>query len=69
MVLDAVRQITQQMMVHMRAYFKLLQHFEYESDHILTREQLEQDFQSEYPRYSLLFDTGIGYFAFCIKVR
>lgn len=69
MVLDAVRQISQQMMGHMRRYFKMLEQYEFEKDHMLTREQLEQDFLSEYPRYSLLFDTGIGYFAFCIKMR
>lgn len=69
MVLDAVRQISQQMMGHMRGYFKMLEQYEFEKDHMLTREQLEQDFLSEYPRYSLLFDTGIGYFAFCIKMR
>lgn len=69
MVLDAVRQISQQMMVHMRGYFKMLEQYEFEKDHMLTKEQLEQDFLSEYPRYSLLFDTGIGYFAFCIKMR
>lgn len=69
MVLDAVRQISQQMMVHMRGYFKMLEQYEFEKDHMLTKEQLEQEFLSEYPRYSLLFDTGIGYFAFCIKMR
>lgn len=69
MVLDAVRQISQQMMVHMRGYFKMLEQYEFEKDHLLTKEQLEQEFLSEYPRYSLLFDTGIGYFAFCIKMR
>ncbi len=65
MVLDAVRQISQQMMVHMRGYFKMLEQYEFEKDHMLTKEH----FLSEYPRYSLLFDTGIGYFAFCIKMR
>lgn len=69
MVLDAVRQISQQIMVHMRGYFKMLEQYEFEKDHMLTKEQLEQEFLSEYPRYSLLFDTGIGYFAFCIKMR
>ncbi len=69
MVLDAVRQISQQMMGYMRGYFKMMEKYEFEKDHMLTKEQLEQDFLSEYPRYSLLFDTGIGYFAFCIKMR
>lgn len=69
MVLDATKQLSQQMIKRMGMYFKFLRQFEFEKDHVLTAEQFEKEFESGYPRYSLLFDTGMGYFAFCLKVR
>lgn len=41
--------------------------FELESSHLITMEQLQREFCLEYSSYSLLFDIGNGYFAFCIK--
>lgn len=69
MALNVVKQLSQKMMDLMAMYFKIMKQYEFAKDHILTKEQLEQEFASSYPRYSLLFDTGIGYFAFCIKMR
>ncbi|MCI9539231.1 MAG: hypothetical protein HFG35_13380 [Eubacterium sp.] len=69
MVIEVTKQLSQQMMKHMARYIKLLGQNEFEEDHILTDEQFKQEFESGYPRYSLLFDTGMGYFAFCIKMR
>ena len=43
--------------------------FELESSHLMTMEQLQREFCLEYSSYSLLFDTGTGYFAFCIKTE
>ena len=68
-VLDATKQLSQQMIKRMGMYFKFLRQFEFEKDHVLTAEQFEKEFESGYPRYSLLFDTGMGYFAFYLKVR
>ena len=68
-VLDATKQLSQQMIKRMGMYFKFLRQFEFEKDHVLTAEQFEKEFESGYPRYSLLFDTGMGYFAFFLKVR
>lgn len=69
MVIGAVKQLCRQIMEHMGTYLKIMKQYEFEKDNILTREQLEQEFEVDYPRYSLLFDTGIGYFAFCIKMH
>lgn len=69
MALDVVKQLAQQVMNLMAMYFKIMRQYEFEKDHILTKEQFEQEFEAGYPRYSLLFDTGVGYFAFCIKMR
>lgn len=69
MVVDATKLLAQQLMDSMGMYFKVFSQFELEKDHLMTREQLTREFESGYPRYSLLFDTGIGFFAFCIKPR
>lgn len=38
-----------------------------EKNNLLTEEQLANDFNNAYPKYSLLFNTGKGYFALCVK--
>ena len=42
--------------------------YQLESNHLMTAEQFRQVFYSEYFDYSLLLNTGTGYFAFCIKL-
>lgn len=69
MALDVIKLLVQQMMDLMAMYFKIMSQYDFEKDHILTKDQFKQEFDYEYPRYSLLFDTGIGFFAFCIKMR
>lgn len=69
MVIDATRQISQQLLKCLGMYFQVTGQYKFEKDHLLTRDQLLQEFNSAYPYYSLLFDTGIGYFAFCAKKR
>lgn len=39
--------------------------YEIEEENLLTYEQLQQVFEKEKPQFSLLFDTGKGYFAYC----
>ena len=34
-------------------------------ENLLTYEQFQQVFERENPQFSLLFDTGEGYFAYC----
>ncbi len=36
-----------------------------ESEHLLTYEQFQRTLERQLPQYSLLFDTGEGYFAYC----
>lgn len=69
MVINATKLIAQKWVKRIGMHFELLAQYEIEKDHIMTMEQLQQEFNSGYPYYSLLFDTGIGYFAFCIKMR
>lgn len=69
MVMDATKQLSQQLLRCVGKYFQVTGQFKFEKDHVMTREQLLQEFNSGYPYYSLLFDTGMGYFAFCVKKR
>lgn len=69
MVLDAVRLLAQQLMRRLGMYVQTAGQYRLENDHMMTREQLLQEIDVGYPDYSLLFDTGIGYFAFCVKKR
>ena len=48
-VLDATKQLSQQMIKRMGMYFKFLRQFEFEKDHVLTAEQFEKEFESGYP--------------------
>ena len=38
-------------------------------ENLLSYEQLQKIFDREHPQSSLLFDTGAGYFAFCVMAR
>lgn len=68
-VLDAARQLSLQLMRYLAMYFRMKGQYKLEKDDIMTREQLLKEFDAGYPYYSLLFDTGIGYFAFCVKKK
>lgn len=67
MVNDATRQVLQYFMQNIGTHFNFLKAYELEKDNILTADQFRQEFSFGYPQYSMLYDTGMGYFAFCIK--
>lgn len=67
MVISAAKQISWMLMDRMNACVILLQKYKPYEEDVLTKEELDREFQTGRPYYSLLFDTGIGYFAFCIK--
>ncbi len=67
-VVNAAKQLSQQLMRRIGAHFGMMREYRFEKEHILTKEQFEKEFEEGYPYYSLLFDTGKGYFAFCTKV-
>lgn len=69
LAVDATKQISQKWVKHIGKHFETSPQYKLDKDHIMTFEQLQQEFHSGYPYYSLLFDTGTGYFAFCVKVR
>ena len=59
------QQITEKVFIHMHrsCLYRL------ECNHLITEEQFQKEFYSDYFDYSLLFNTGTGYFAFCVKSK
>ena len=67
LVANAVRELSQQIAHQIIMHFRLSLQYQLESSHFMTPEQFQTEFSAEYFSYSLLFNTGTGYFAFCIK--
>lgn len=65
MVINVSRYIFRQFLERMRESFPAMDLFELEKESLLTQEQLVNSFDRVQPSCSLLFDTGVGYFAFC----
>ncbi|MDE6607102.1 MAG: hemerythrin family protein, partial [Lachnospiraceae bacterium] len=65
MVINVSRYLSRQFLERMWENFPVLDLFELEKESLLTHEQLVDAFDRIPPSYSLLFDTGEGYFAFC----
>lgn len=68
LVLNAARQLSEQIADQVSIHCNLSSEYQLESNHLMTAEQFRQVFYSEYFDYSLLLNTGTGYFAFCIKL-
>lgn len=66
MAVNVGRYISRQFVERVRESSTALEQFEREKESLLTHEQLLESFQREQPSSSLLFDTGEGYFAFCV---
>lgn len=66
-VVDAVAQIAQQFMKRIAMYYNIYGINKLEKNNLLTEDQLNNEFSIAYPKYSMLFNTGVGYFALCVK--
>ena len=66
-VVDAGSLIAQQFFILVGSYYNSLEVNKLEKVNILSTDQLSQDFGIEYPQYSMLFNTGVGYFALSVK--
>lgn len=60
-VADAAKLIAQQYMKRIAMYYKSTGMYTLEKTNMLTEDQMVQDFRIEYPKYSLLFNTGKVY--------
>ncbi len=66
MLMNAARYTARQFVGHMKSFFPALKEAEVKDEQLLTYDQFEKVFEKHSPQYSLLFDTGEGYFAFCM---
>ncbi|MCI8363342.1 MAG: hemerythrin family protein [Eubacterium sp.] len=69
MVSEAGKELSQQVIQRIGLNFQSSGQYKPVDNHIITKEQLQQEFNLAYPDYGLLLDTGYGYFAFCIKAE
>ncbi len=65
MVMNASRYTARQFLERIREQFVNLDEYEVKEENLLSYEQFQKKFEGNHPQYSLLFDTGAGYFAFC----
>lgn len=66
MVLNVTRYLSRQFLERLRESFPSIDLMNLEKESLLTHEQLVKSFERFQPACSLLFDTGEGYFAFCV---
>ncbi|MCI8484287.1 MAG: bacteriohemerythrin [Lachnospiraceae bacterium] len=69
MTVDATKEFAQLLMHRIGQHFQSQEKYELVKDNVLNDEQYRKMFLDRYPDYPLLFDTGKGYFAFCVTAR
>ena len=65
MLMNVVRYVAQQFVGRIKEQFALADSFEMKEENLLTYDQFRRTFDKQHPQFSLLLDTGVGYFAFC----
>lgn len=68
LVMDAGMELSFRIMKQLGIHCPLSSQYQLENSHFMTPEQFRKIFYLEIFDYSLLFNTGHGYFAFCIKL-
>lgn len=66
MLMNAARYTSKQFIGHIKEYFPTLRDAEAKDEQLLTYDQFKKVFEKHSPQYSLLLDTGEGYFAYCM---
>ena len=66
LVMNAARYTSRQFVEYIKSFFPALAEADVKDEQLLTYEQFEKVFEKHSPQYSLLFDTGEGYFAYCM---
>lgn len=64
--MNAVRYMAQQFLNRISEHFPSADMYEVKEENLLSYEQFEKKFAEHTPQFSLLFDTGAGYFAYCV---
>ncbi len=65
MLTNVTRYVARQLVGRLRRYFPSPEEYELKEEQLLTYEQFQRIFEKQSPQFSLLFDTGKGYFAYC----
>ncbi len=68
MLMNVARYTARQFVGHIKEHFPSLADADVKDEQLLTYEQFQKVFEKHSPQYSLLFDTGKGYFAYCMTV-
>ncbi len=66
MMMNATRYTARQFVERIMAHFPAVGKLEVKDENLLTYTQFQRMFERQSPQCSLLFDTGMGYFAYCI---
>lgn len=66
MLSNVARYAARQLVERIRQNFSSLQQFELTNEHLLSYEQFYKMHERQSPQFSFLFDTGRGYFAYCM---
>ncbi len=66
MMVNATRYTAQQFVNRIKEHFPNADLYELKEEKLLTYDQFSMEFGREHPQCSLLFDTGEGYFAYCV---
>lgn len=65
MLTNVTRYVARQLVGRIKRYFPSSEEYDLKEEQLLTYEQFHRIFQKQSPQFSLLFDTGKGYFAYC----
>ncbi|MCM1025304.1 MAG: response regulator [Roseburia sp.] len=66
MMMNATRYTARQFIGRIKEHFPSLWNTEVQTEQLLTYDQFQKIFEKNSPQFSLLFDTGSGYFAYCM---
>ena len=66
MLMNATRYVARQLVGNINEHFTSLEDSEVQEEQLLNYEQFQKVFEKHSPQFSLLFDTGKGYFAYCM---
>lgn len=66
MLMNATRYTARQLIEYVREHFPSLEGAKVQKEQLLNYEQFQKIFDKISPQFSLLFDTGKGYFAYCM---
>ena len=66
MLIHAARYTARQFVKRVMEHFPSMDGYELQEENLLFYEQFHKLFQRNQPQASLLFDTGEGYFAYCV---